>query len=222
MKAIARYLLLCAALAFALESAAADKLKYRGAFRGSKIRIEGTSTLHAWHSESSFVRGTLELDPSFPADPASKELQPGKIDASAKISVVVQTFRCSSGSAMDAVMQDAMDAKNHKTIEYTLKDLVFKEFKDDAMLFDATGDLTVHGTTKTITMPVQITRPDAKTIKVTATAETKMTDFALAGRCGFLAASGEAVAARASLVSRSANARLPMPPPSACNSSLRE
>jgi polyisoprenoid-binding protein YceI len=179
MKAIARYLLLCAALAFALESAAADKHKYRGAFRGSKVRIEGTSTIHPWYSESGFVRGNLELDPSFPTDPASKELQPGKVDATAKISIVVQTFRCSSGSAMDAVMQDAMDAKNHKTIEYTLKDLVFKEFKDDAMLFDATGDLMVHGTAKTITMPVQITRPDAKTIKVTATTDTKMSEFGI-------------------------------------------
>jgi polyisoprenoid-binding protein YceI len=179
MKSTLPFVLLLGLSAWTLDATAADKLIYKGAFRGSKVRIEGTSTIHDWHAESALIRGTMELDPSFPTDPANKELKPGKVDATAKISIVVQTFRSSSGSAMDAVMQETMDAKNHKTIEFELKELDFKEFKDDAMVFDAKGDLKVHGQTKAVSMPVQIVRPDAKTLKVTGTTTAKMTEFGM-------------------------------------------
>ncbi len=179
MKTITRFTTLCAVLALALSTSAADMLKYRGAFRGSKVRIEGTSNIHDWTAESVIVRGNLELDPSFPADPSSKDLKPGKVEVEGRIAIVVATFKCSSGAAMDSVMQEKMEATKYPTIEYKLKELVFKEFKDDVMLFDSTGDLTVHGQTKTISMPVEITRPDARTIKVTGTVGTKMTDFGM-------------------------------------------
>lgn len=177
MNTIARVTTFTAAFAFLLSATAADMLKYKGTFRGSKMRIEGTSTIHEWHAESTVVRGTVDLDPSFPADPANKELKPGKIQVDGKISMVVATFRCSSGAAMDGVMQETMEATKYPTIEFKLKELEFKEFKDDKMVCDATGDLTVHGQTKTLTIPVEITRPDARSIKVAGSTDLKMTDF---------------------------------------------
>lgn len=178
MKTILRVVAVVALLGFAAAAPAADMLKYK-AKPGNKMRIEGTSTIHAWNAESTLVGGRLELDPAFPTDPANKDLKPGKIAATATVNILIRTFKCSSGSAMDTIMQETMGAKDHPKIEYKLKELTFKEFKDDAMLCEASGDLSLNGQTKPITMPVQIRRPDAKTVKVSGTAETKMTDFGL-------------------------------------------
>lgn len=178
MKTTLRVAALCTVLGLALAAPAADMTKYR-AKPGNKMRIEGTSTIHAWNAESTFVGGRLELDPAFPADPANKDLKPGKLNANANVSILIRTFKCSSGAAMDTIMQETMDAKTYPKIEYKLKELTFKEFKDDAMVCDATGDLTLHGQTKPISMPVMIRRPDAKTVKVSGTVDTKMTDFGL-------------------------------------------
>ncbi len=178
MKTIARLATVAAVLSLAANTLAADMLKYR-AKPGGKMRIEGTSTIHDWTAESSFVGGRLELDPSFPTDPASKELKPGKLPATATVNILVRTFKCSSGSAMDAIMQETMNAKDHPKIEYVLKDFVFKEFKDSDLVFEATGDVKVHGQTKPVTMPVQITRVDASNLKVTGTTSVKMTDFGI-------------------------------------------
>lgn len=178
MKRITHLSVLGAVFALSLGVHAADMLQYR-AKPGSKMRIDGTSSVHDWSAESVLVSGRMTLDPSFPTDPSSKELKPGKLEATADVSVGVRTFRCSSGEAMDAVMRESMDAKNHPRIEYKLKELVFKEFKDNALVFDSTGDLTVHGQTKSITMPVQITRVDAKNLKITGNTSVKMTDFGI-------------------------------------------
>ncbi len=175
---IARLAVVVAACGLAAGASAADMLKYR-AKPGSKMRMEGSSNIHAWTSESTLVGGRLELDPSFPVDPAKKELAAGKVNASATVNILVRTFKCSSGSAMDAVMQETMNAKDFPKIEYKLKELTFKEFKNDALQFDAVGDLTIKGQTKTLTHPVQITRPDASSLKVSGTTTVKMTDFGI-------------------------------------------
>lgn len=178
MKTIAHLATLCAALGLALGTQAAETLKYR-AKPGGKMRIEGTSTIHDWTAESGFVGGRLELDAAFPVDPASKDIKPGKLPATASVAILVRTFKCSSGSAMDAIMQDTMNAKDFPKIEYKLSDLVFKEFKGEALVFEATGDITVHGKTKAVTMPVEIVRVDAANLKVTGVTEVKMTDFGI-------------------------------------------
>lgn len=178
MKTVARLATLCAVLGLALAASGADLLKYR-AKPGSKMRIEGTSTIHDWTAESAFVGGRLELDPAFPTDPAVKDLKPGKLEANATVSILVRTFKCSSGAAMDAIMQETMEATKYPKIEYKLKELVFKEAKDDALVFEATGDVIVHGQTKPVTMPVQFVRADAKSMKISGTAAVKMTDFGI-------------------------------------------
>jgi hypothetical protein len=176
MKTIARLATLCALLGLAAGASAADLLKYK-AKPGGKMRIEGTSTIHDWWSESSFVGGRLELDPSFPVDPASKEIKAGPIPATANVTILVRTFKCQWGAPMDAIMQESMNAKDHPKIEYKLKELVFKEAKDTGLVFDAKGDLTVRGQTKEVAMPVTIERPYAKMLKIKGELAVKMTDY---------------------------------------------
>lgn len=176
MNTIARFANLCVVLGLAASATAADMLQYR-AKPGSKMRIEGTSTIHDWWSESTLVGGRLELDPSFPTDPAKSDLKPGPVPSQATVNILVRTFKCQWGAPMDAVMQESMDAKGFPKIEYKLKELSFKEAKDGVLLFDSKGDLTVRGKTKELAFPVKFERPDAKTIKVKGEVAVKMGDF---------------------------------------------
>jgi len=176
MKTIARLVLLCAALGLAAGAGAADMLKYKGK-PGSKMRIEGTSTIHDWWSESTLMTGRLELDAAFPTDPAKSELKPGPIPAQVAVTILVRTFKCQWGAPMDAIMQESMDAKNFPKIEYKNKELVFKEAKDGALVFDSKGDLTVRGKTKEVSFPVRIERPDAQSLKIKGEVPVKMGDF---------------------------------------------
>lgn len=176
MKHLPRLAVLAALVATAWNASAADMLKYRGK-PGSKMRIEGTSTIHDWWSESVLMTGRLELDPSFPTDPAKNELKPGPLPAQATITILARTFQCQWGAPMNAVMLESLDAEKHPKIEYKLKEFTYKEAKDGALVFDAKGDVTVRGKTKEVAMPVQIERVDAKKLKVKGTVGVKMSDF---------------------------------------------
>ena len=178
MKTIARLATLCALLGLALGASGADNLKYK-AKPGGKMRIEGTSTIHDWWAESTFIGGRLELDPAFPTDPANKDLKPGPIKAVANVTILVRTFKCQWGAPMDAVMQETMEAQKFDKITFALKELTFKELKDAALVCDAKGDLTVHGQTKEVSLPVTLERPDAKSVTVKGGLGVKMTDYGI-------------------------------------------
>lgn len=176
MKTLVRFSTLCAVLGLALAASGADPLKYK-ARPGGKMRIEGTSTIHDWWSESTLIGGTFEVDPSFPVDPAKSDLKAGPIPAQATVNIVVRTFRCQWGGPMDTVMQEVMDAAKYPKIEYKLKELAFKEAKEGALIFDAKGDLSIRGKSKEVAFPVKIERPDAKSLKIKGELATKMSDF---------------------------------------------
>lgn len=171
-------ILAAAALSAALSAGAADMLKYQ-AKPGSKVRLDGTSTIHDWWAEGAIIGGTLELDPSFPTDPAKSDLKPGALPAKVEASIPARSLKSSGKKPMDVIMQGAMGAEQFPKIDYKLKELVFKEAKDGVLHFDSKGDLTLHGTTKELAMPVEIVRPDAKTVHVKGKADLKMTDFGM-------------------------------------------
>lgn len=176
MKMMLRLTTLCAVLGLAAGATAADMLKYK-ARPGGKMRIEGTSTIHDWWAESPVIGGTVELDASFPTDPSKNDLKPGPLPAEGGVGIVVRTFKCQWGAPMDAVMQESMAATKFPKIEFKLKELVYKEAKEGALVFDTKGELTVRGKTKELTFPVMILRPDAKSLKIKGEVPTKMSDF---------------------------------------------
>lgn len=173
-----RRLLVLAAIAAAFSASAAEMLKYQ-AKPGSKVRLDGTSTIHDWWVEGAIIGGTLELDPAFPTDPAKSDLKPGPLPARVEVNIPVRSLKSSGKRPMDSIMQGTMAAEQHPRIEYKLKELVFKEAKDGVLHFDAKGDLTVHGTTKEIAMPVEMVRPDAQSVHVKGSTALKMTDFGM-------------------------------------------
>ena len=119
---------------------------------GSKMRMDGTSTIHDWHAESQLIGGFLELDAALIEAP--EKAKPGKVAAQAETFVAVRSLKCSSGKAMDAVMQEAMKEKENPRIGFKLAELTFKEAKGAQLQFEAKGNLTVSGVTKEITFPV--------------------------------------------------------------------
>lgn len=171
-------LLALATLSAALSAVAAEPLKYQ-AKPGSKIRLDGTSTIHDWWVEGAIIGGTLELDPAFPTDPAKSDLKPGPLPAKVEVSIPVRSLKSSGKRPMDSIMQGTMAAEQHPRIEYKLKELVFKEAKDGVLHFDSKGELTVHGTTKELAMPVEMVRPDAQNVHVKGRTTLKMTEFGM-------------------------------------------
>src|SRR6185436_3020073 len=113
--------LFAALLLTALSLPAADNwVKYQAQPAGSKIKIDGTSTIHDWTIECNLVPGSMELDASFDAD-----LKTLKVAPKVEVSIPVRQLK-SGKKPMDSVMQDAMKAKNHPKIEYRLIDLTPK------------------------------------------------------------------------------------------------
>lgn len=166
--------LLCLAVA-----ASAQNLVRFESQPGSKMRMEGTSTIHDWHAESQLIAGFVELDPALVEAP--DKVKPGKVAAKGLISIPARSLKCSSGKAMDAVMLEAMkvqENKDYQKIEFKLAELTLKDAKGAQVNFDAKGSLTVSGVTREITFPVtMLRRVDQSRVTFSGATQMKMTDF---------------------------------------------
>ena len=147
---------------------------------GSKVTIEGTSTIHDWAVETSLIGGTMELGPGFPLD-SSKSPKPGKVEAKAETILFTSSIK-SGKKSMDEVMHETMDQRNHPKITYKLQDLSLKETPKtgEPLKFDAVGVLSVSGVLKTNSMEVVMAPEDGgEKIVVKGVTNLKMTDFGM-------------------------------------------
>ena len=166
---------LVALLVFTTAASAQTLVRYESQ-PGSKMRMDGTSTIHDWHAESQLIGGFIELDAALLDAP--DKAKPGKVAAKGETFVAVRSLKCSSGKAMDAVMQEAMKEKENPRITFKLVELTLKEVKGTQVNFEAKGSLTVSGVTKDITFPVSLLRRvDQSRIAFSGTTAMKMTDF---------------------------------------------
>ncbi|HWQ91822.1 MAG TPA: YceI family protein [Clostridia bacterium] len=151
---------------------------------GSKIRMEGTSTMHDWQVEGKLIGGYMEVGQNFPTEPG-QEAKPGKVDAKVEAFIPIRSMTSlkKDGSPYSTAMDDIMYEKlKSPRITYRLTELVLKEpakSKDAPHVFDATGELVVAGATNKITMPVNITPLGDKKLKVSGTTNVKMTSFGI-------------------------------------------
>src|SRR5260370_40356835 len=58
---------------------------------GSKVRIEGTSSVHDWQIEGKIIGGFLEVGANFPTEPG-QAVQPGKVEARAEAFIPVRSL----------------------------------------------------------------------------------------------------------------------------------
>ncbi len=167
-----------AALAFVGAVSSQDLTKFQ-AQPGSKVKIEGTSTVHDWTVEGGIIGGGLELDSKFVGDPA--KAQPGKVPAKVEATIPVRTIK-SGKKSMDDIMHAAMKQPQHPQIKYRLTELTLKETPKSAegpFIFDSKGELSVAGVTNKVAFPVTMTRVDKNKMKTTGATNVKMTSFGI-------------------------------------------
>ncbi len=172
-------LALVAAALFALVAQAQDLVTYK-AQPNSRMKIDGTSSVHDWTVEGGIIGGSFELDSKFPTDPEVKTAPPkGKVNAKVKLSIPVTSLK-SGKNAMDQVMQQAMKAEAHPKIEFTLSELVFDGADDGGhWKFNAKGDLSISGVSKPAAFPVTMERISKVRMRIKGTTKVKMTDHGI-------------------------------------------
>jgi|ERR1043166_309417 hypothetical protein len=146
---------------------------------GSKMKMDGTSSIHDWSAESLVIAGSLEVDSAFLADPMAAK--PGKIPAKVNVTLPVRSLK-SGTKALDDRMYEAMKMTRFPKIEYRLTELTLKEAPKAAtgpFTFDSAGELAVSGVTNKVSFPVTITRGDDKGLKVHGAVPVKMTSFGI-------------------------------------------
>lgn len=157
---------------------AQEMVVYKG-LPNSKMKIDGTSTIHDWSVESSVIAGSFEVDPKFPADPDAKTPpEKGKINAKASLSIPITTLR-SGSNPMDQVIRQAMNSEEHKKIEFAMNEMSFAgtDDKSTAWKFDIKGDLTINGIKKPASFQVLMERVSKVRLLFSGTTKVKMTDF---------------------------------------------
>ena len=155
-----------------LATFSAEPIRYEAEPGGSKMKIDGTSTLHDWTVECGVIAGFMELDATFPDGSAT----PIAVTPRVEVSIPVRQLK-SGKKSMDSVMHDAMKQEKFPRIEYKMIGL--KPKAGAAGQFDAIGALTIAGVTKTNTMSVTIARAAGNKLKVTGGTAVKMTDFGI-------------------------------------------
>jgi hypothetical protein len=174
-------------LAFTTSLRAEDALTRFDSLPGSKMRIEGTSSIHDWQMESKLIGGYLEAGPGFPTEPA-QTVKPGKVVAKVDVFIPVRSLKSieKDGKAysdkMDDVMYEKMLEPTNKKILYRLNELELKEppkAPNTPYVFESKGDLVIAGVTNKISMPVNVMPLPNKKLKITGTTTVKMTQFGI-------------------------------------------
>ena len=164
---------------------AADEMTKYYAKSGSKMRIEGTSTIHDWQVEGTLIGGYLEVGPSFPSEPG-QAATPGKVEGHAEPFIMVRSLKSIEkdgkpySDRMDEVMYEHLKVKDSPKIAFHLTELTLKESaksKDAPYVFEAKGQLIVAGVTNAVTLPVSILPLGDKKLKISGKVGLKMTDY---------------------------------------------
>ena len=146
---------------------------------GSKVKIEGTSTIHDWTVEGGIISGFMELESNFPLNPDADVPESGKLNAKVEVSVPVRSLK-SGKTLMDGVMLGAMNEEKHPRIQYKLSSISLQpRKKGDSLQFAAKGLITVSGKTLPNSMMVTIEKVSETRLKVIGETPLKMTDFGI-------------------------------------------
>lgn len=129
---------------------------------GTELMVSGTSTLHDWEMKS--AKGTGQ---------AVVTIENGTFKGVQSLSVNLVAETLESGkSQMDRNAFKALKTDKNPQIKYVLKDIK----PGQGNTWTATGDLTIAGVTKTITMPVTVNQ-QGSVLEFTGSVSTKLTEF---------------------------------------------
>lgn len=136
----------------------------------SKLTIAGTSSLHDWESDATEVNATGQMQIE------GTELK--SID-NMTVTVSVEGIKSSKGSIMDGKTHKALESKSHPNITFKLTKVNAIEKSGDAYNIKATGNLTIAGKIKAITLNVKGKVIGNDGLQFEGSKALKMTDFGI-------------------------------------------
>jgi hypothetical protein len=161
--------------------AAPEWVRYAGR-EGSRCVVEGTSNIHDWQMESRIIAGQISIAAELDFDhPAAIAQFPTNLPCSAAAVIPLRSLK-SDSRKMDEGMQNALEIEAFPTIKFQLRSLFFKEAATNApaaILFESMGDLTIHGVTRQVEIPVVIAAQPNERLSVTGSVNVRMTDFSI-------------------------------------------
>lgn len=128
-----------------------------------KVSVNGTSTLHDWSSEVTTVNwsGLLKAE--------GGQLKSVK---SAEITIPVTSIKSKEGNIMDKKTYEAFTSDKNPTIVFTLTKATVAGTR-----IDATGSLTMAGTTKPITMTLEGEVMSGGEVQISGSQKVNMKNF---------------------------------------------
>jgi polyisoprenoid-binding protein YceI len=167
--------------AAAISLAATEPAPTAAAFNlapGSRLSLEGQSTLHAYSSTTTKVEATAEFDGTFAAGSADARAAVAR-GALKSLRVAVPVAALKSGeSGLDKNMQKALKQDTAPVIRFTLVDYKAEESKDGSLLVKAHGRLSIAGVEKDAVVEAAC-RFGPGGVEVTGAKDLLMSDFGI-------------------------------------------
>jgi polyisoprenoid-binding protein YceI len=134
----------------------------------ARVTIDGTSNIHAYSASSTAVRvAAVEVDVEAGTNVLDRAVEPNAVRA---FDVVIPTTSLTSPKdGIDKNMHKALKASEHPDIRFRLRSL-------DVAANTATGELTIAGVERDVTLNVQVKRQEGA-LAVTGTTTLMMTDY---------------------------------------------
>jgi polyisoprenoid-binding protein YceI len=174
--------LLLAMLATAIR--AEESLVYKPVADGSKVKIDGTSSLHDWTVNGRQIDGKVEFLISVPNDATARQITQAILaDPKVKADVAIPVSSLKSAKKdkeMDKKMYEALKSKKNPTISYYLTELkVVSENNPERTDFQlqTSGELTIAGERRTLKMPMAIEVLEDRQLRITGRTWIKMSDY---------------------------------------------
>jgi polyisoprenoid-binding protein YceI len=170
--------LILAALTAASVAAAADlSLALQP---GSKLGLNGTSTMHAWHADATqlnvlFTHEAAAWESALPRGEAMEKLIRAGGVKKLDLTVIVNGLK-SGKDGLDKNMYKALLAEKHPEIRFVMAGYDVADAQDGAMAIDAKGKITVAGVEREIAMKATAAR-EGDAIRLRGDVPLKMTWF---------------------------------------------
>ena len=175
---------IAALLMLGLRAAAEDSIVYKPVAGGSKVKIDGTSSLHDWTVNGQQVDGKVEFLIKVPKDATARQITQAILaDPKVKADVEIPVSSLKSAKKdkdMDKKMYEALKSKANPTISYYLTELkVVSENNPDRTDFqlNTIGELTIAGERRTLKMPMAIEVLEGRELRITGRTWIKMSDY---------------------------------------------
>jgi len=174
MRPIHRTIMIATALLPAVAQAQQSELKL-SAQGGSKLWVEGKSTVRDWKCDATKIEATV-TGAAVPATASAKEV--GAAAKRALLTIPVAQLDCHNGT-MNEHMRKALKANDNKTIQYKIATWELTPRSDDSATVKTSGTLVLAGVEKPISVELTAKRAAAGTWQLNGSKTILMTEWGM-------------------------------------------